>query len=280
MSEYIHSGIAGKINRIVKPHIGNILVTSDFGNAKESTLTEDVLKAAVNDINRIKYAVTYKGEKATVDALPTTGNTKGDMWNVTENGHNYAWTGSEWDDLGGTSNSSTTGNGNEAYVQVYRPQITSATPAGMIITNEDLGGVYQDMIIYLYTPTVPSISFGGDPAYGMQLQFLKTTTFSSLQDIAMTLGYSSITNDLNTPHMFVFRFLNDGGLLFGTQGQALASSQSLPSTECVGFWPFMIENEGEGGPLGIRFVHSLPTNSQLAIYARNKLNTNDNNDIH
>lgn len=103
MTEYIHSGIAGKINRIVKPHIGNILVTSEFGNAKESTLTEATLKAAVNDINRIKYAVTYKGEKATVDALPTTGNTKGDMWNVTENGHNYAWTGSEWDDLGGTA---------------------------------------------------------------------------------------------------------------------------------------------------------------------------------
>lgn len=103
MTEYIHSGIAGKINRIVKPHIGNILITSEFGNAKESTLTEATLKAAVNDINRIKYAVTYKGEKATVDALPTTDNTKGDMWNVAENGHNYAWTGSEWDDLGGTA---------------------------------------------------------------------------------------------------------------------------------------------------------------------------------
>ena len=168
------------------------------------------------------------------------------------------------------------GGRNEPYVQVYSQQITSATSAGMIITDEDLGGVYQDIVIYLYTLTVPSVYFGDDPAYGMQLQFLASRTFSSPQDVVMTLGYSSITRDLNTPHMFVFRFLNDGGLLFGTQGQSLASSQALPSTECVGFWPFIVDLAGEGGPQGIRFVYSLPTNSRLVIYARNKIASNDN----
>lgn len=42
----------------------------------------------------------YKGSKATVSALPTTGNVAGDVWNVEERGINYAWTGSVWDPLG------------------------------------------------------------------------------------------------------------------------------------------------------------------------------------
>lgn len=42
----------------------------------------------------------YKGTKATVAELPTTGNTAGDVWDVTENGMNYGWTGTTWDALG------------------------------------------------------------------------------------------------------------------------------------------------------------------------------------
>ena len=42
----------------------------------------------------------YKGSKATVSALPSSGNVKGDVWDVQENGMNYAWNGSAWDALG------------------------------------------------------------------------------------------------------------------------------------------------------------------------------------
>lgn len=42
----------------------------------------------------------YKGSKATYSALPTSGNTAGDVWNVESDGMNYAWTGSAWDALG------------------------------------------------------------------------------------------------------------------------------------------------------------------------------------
>ena len=44
----------------------------------------------------------YKGSVANVDALPTTGNTEGDVYNVEADGGNYAWTGTAWDALGGT----------------------------------------------------------------------------------------------------------------------------------------------------------------------------------
>ena len=42
----------------------------------------------------------YKGSKASAAALPTTGNTVGDVWNTEESGMNYAWNGTAWDPLG------------------------------------------------------------------------------------------------------------------------------------------------------------------------------------
>lgn len=42
----------------------------------------------------------HKGSVATENALPTTGNTAGDVYNVTATGMNYVWTGDAWDALG------------------------------------------------------------------------------------------------------------------------------------------------------------------------------------
>lgn len=42
----------------------------------------------------------YKGSKATLSALPATGNAVGDVYNVEDTGMNYAWTGEAWDALG------------------------------------------------------------------------------------------------------------------------------------------------------------------------------------
>lgn len=44
----------------------------------------------------------YKGGVTTYANLPTSGNTAGDVYDVQSDGHNYAWNGSAWDDLGGT----------------------------------------------------------------------------------------------------------------------------------------------------------------------------------
>lgn len=48
----------------------------------------------------ITTVMNYKGTKATVDALPTTGNKQGDVWHVTADDGEYAWNGTEWEDLG------------------------------------------------------------------------------------------------------------------------------------------------------------------------------------
>lgn len=49
---------------------------------------------------KVAGAYRYKGTVATVGDLPASGNTEGDVWNVSADGMNYAWTGSAWDALG------------------------------------------------------------------------------------------------------------------------------------------------------------------------------------
>ena len=52
--------------------------------------------------NAISTVYKYKGSVATYADLPSSGQQVGDVWNVESDGHNYAWTGTEWDRLAGT----------------------------------------------------------------------------------------------------------------------------------------------------------------------------------
>lgn len=60
--------------------------------------TASQVQSAINTAVSTVYK--YKGSVAAVSNLPTSGNTVGDVWNVTATGMNYVWTGSEWDALG------------------------------------------------------------------------------------------------------------------------------------------------------------------------------------
>jgi len=50
----------------------------------------------------ITGALHYRGTKATVADLPSSGNATGDVWHITADGSEWAWDGSEWQDLGST----------------------------------------------------------------------------------------------------------------------------------------------------------------------------------
>ena len=81
--------------------------------ADSHAATKKYVDTAVASVYKVK------GTKATKADLPTTGNTTGDVWNVTAAsgtlgssdyvpaGTNYVWTGSAWDALGGTVDLST-----------------------------------------------------------------------------------------------------------------------------------------------------------------------------
>lgn len=50
--------------------------------------------------SKISSVYKYKGNVANYAALPSSGQTVGDVYNALDTGHNYAWTGTLWDDLG------------------------------------------------------------------------------------------------------------------------------------------------------------------------------------
>ena len=60
-------------------------------------ITDAYTKTEVDGM--VSAGMHYKGTKASVSALPSSGNQTGDLWNVTDTGANYAWNGSEWDKL-------------------------------------------------------------------------------------------------------------------------------------------------------------------------------------
>lgn len=69
-----------------------------------STIPTNV-SAFVNDAGYltstdIASVLKYKGTKATISALPTSGNVVGDVWHITADGSEYAWDGSNWQELG------------------------------------------------------------------------------------------------------------------------------------------------------------------------------------
>ena len=74
--------------------------TTLAGYGITDAMTATAIEQAIN--TALTSAFKYKGVKATVSELPTTGNTTGDIWHVTENGAEYVWNGSSWEELGTT----------------------------------------------------------------------------------------------------------------------------------------------------------------------------------
>ena len=61
-------------------------------------ITDAYTKTQVDEL--ISGVLHYKGTKASVANLPTSGNTTGDVWHITADGSEYAWDGSIWQELG------------------------------------------------------------------------------------------------------------------------------------------------------------------------------------
>lgn len=68
-------------------------VTNDSGYQTASEVSA-AISAAVSSAYR------YKGSVATQSALPASGNTVGDVYDVQDSGMNFAWNGTAWDALG------------------------------------------------------------------------------------------------------------------------------------------------------------------------------------
>lgn len=84
--------------------VASLEETVDGKAAKATTLagygiTDAYTKTEID--GKLTSAMHYKGSVATYSALPTSNNQTGDMYNVEDDGHNYAWNGTGWDKLSG-----------------------------------------------------------------------------------------------------------------------------------------------------------------------------------
>ena len=96
-------------------------------SAFTTALADYATQAYVNQ--KIAGVYIYKGSVDTVDNLPTSDAEVGDVYNVNDTGANYAWTGSEWDNLGGIADLSSYVT-NESLTSTLANYVTSETLAG------------------------------------------------------------------------------------------------------------------------------------------------------
>lgn len=88
--------LAGKVDT----EDGKGLSTNDYTTAEKNKLAAFGAASTYALKTDITNMYKYKGSVATVSALPASGNTTGDVYNVESSGMNYAWDGTAWDALG------------------------------------------------------------------------------------------------------------------------------------------------------------------------------------
>lgn len=90
------SALNGKVDAVS----GKGLSTNDYTTAEKNKLAAFGSASTYALKSDITNMYKYKGSVATVSALPSSGQTAGDVYNVEATGMNYAWNGTEWDALG------------------------------------------------------------------------------------------------------------------------------------------------------------------------------------
>lgn len=173
----LNTGLAGKLDTKGKAESAKTAdsatkATQDgSGNIISSTyLTTSSADSTYAKKSEIAAALKYQGSKAKYSDLPTTGNTKGDTWNVvaangnTPAGTNYAWDGSAWDPLGGTVDLSS-----------YQTKKVG-TASRALITNGDGNIAVSDV-----TSTELEYLDGVTSAIQTQINAVKTTADGAIQ---------------------------------------------------------------------------------------------------
>lgn len=103
--------------------------TTLAGYGITDAMTAEEIEQAIN--TSIASVFSYKGTKATVSALPATGNNTGDVWHVTADNGEYVWNGSAWQELGSAVDLS-------GYLQSVTVAGTTLTPNSSTITADQI----------------------------------------------------------------------------------------------------------------------------------------------
>lgn len=86
-----------KINDVVSGYVTDDEMAEAISSAVQNLVTTEQMTVAIdNAVGAIIAGFSYKGTVATISALPSSGNTKGDCYTVDENLGTYVWDGSKW----------------------------------------------------------------------------------------------------------------------------------------------------------------------------------------
>ena len=88
-------------------------------------ITDAYTKTEVD--SKVSAVLKYKGVKATIADLPSSGNVVGDTWHVTATSGEYAWDGTEWQELG---------------TAISIPANTGSSTTGITIANHSTDSIY------------------------------------------------------------------------------------------------------------------------------------------
>ena len=86
-----------KIDDVVSGYVTDEEMAEAISLAVQNLVTTEQMTVAIdNAVGAIIAGFSYKGTVATISALPSSGNTKGDCYTVDENLGTYVWDGSKW----------------------------------------------------------------------------------------------------------------------------------------------------------------------------------------
>lgn len=86
-----------KIDDVVSGYVTDDEMAEAISLAVQNLVTTEQMTVAIdNAVGAIVAGFSYKGTVATINALPSSGNTKGDCYTVDENLGTYVWDGSKW----------------------------------------------------------------------------------------------------------------------------------------------------------------------------------------
>ena len=90
-----------QMNNAINNATSNLVETSEMTTAIANAVadlvnTTEMNASITNAVDAIMAGFSYKGTVATISALPSSGNTKGDCYTVDENLGTYVWDGNKW----------------------------------------------------------------------------------------------------------------------------------------------------------------------------------------
>ena len=154
------------------------------GALSVQTPTQDAHAATKAYVDSAVSAVyKYKGSVANQSALPSAGQTVGDVYNVEDTGDNYAWDGSKWDKLAGTVDLS-------SYLTIATAASTYQ-PKGDYATKAELANKADTSALSAYAP-LANPAFTGTATLGGQ----NIATVNQIPDISRLATKSELSGYL------------------------------------------------------------------------------------